>query len=161
MTLKESLQIRNSRINIPVTVSGIYSHSKTSKCMVMYNLPPSKGTMTRILTLQIPKNRQYNTSLQSVQLNHLDYVATRLTTLVYFSFVHSWHHHNLMLGVGHCESRIWVATYRKWPYYIYHFLQERKRLLICVWYTYFFTLLSFFWIKCSNPSQHNIVTKVK
>ena len=37
MTLKESLQIRNNRLSIPVTVLGIHSHSKTSKCMIMYN----------------------------------------------------------------------------------------------------------------------------
>ena len=73
MTLKESLQIRNNKINILVTVSGIYSHSKTSKCMVMYNLPSSKGTITRTLTLQVPKNQQHDTSLQSVQPNHQDY----------------------------------------------------------------------------------------
>ena len=34
----------------------IYNHSKTSKCMVMYNLPSFNGTMTRTLTLQVPKN---------------------------------------------------------------------------------------------------------
>ena len=41
MTLEESLQIRNNRLSIPVTVSGIHSHSKTSKYMTMYNLPSS------------------------------------------------------------------------------------------------------------------------
>ena len=55
MTLKESLQIRNNRLTTPVTVSGIHSHSKTSKCMIMYNLPLSRGTMTRTLTLQVSK----------------------------------------------------------------------------------------------------------
>ena len=37
MTLKESLQIRNNRLSTPVTVSGIHSHSKTSKYIIMYN----------------------------------------------------------------------------------------------------------------------------
>ena len=37
MTLQESLQIRNNRLSIPVTVSGIHSHLKTSKYMTMYN----------------------------------------------------------------------------------------------------------------------------
>ena len=76
MTLEESLQIRNNRINISVSVSGIYRHSKTSKCMVMYNLPSSRGTMTRALTLEVPKIRQHDTSLQSVLPNHQDYVST-------------------------------------------------------------------------------------
>ena len=39
MTLEESLQIRNNRLSTPVTVLGIHSHSKTSKCMIMYNYP--------------------------------------------------------------------------------------------------------------------------
>ena len=56
VTLKEPLQIRNNRVNILATLSGIYNHSKTSKCMIMYNKPSSRGTMTRTLTLQVPKN---------------------------------------------------------------------------------------------------------
>ena len=76
MTLKESLQIRNNRLSIPVTVSGIHSHSKTSKCMIMYNLPSSRGSMTRTLTLQVTRNRQHDTSRPSVQPNHQDYVST-------------------------------------------------------------------------------------
>ena len=39
MTLEKSLQIRNNRLSTPVTVSGMHSHSKTSKCMIMYNYP--------------------------------------------------------------------------------------------------------------------------
>ena len=75
MTLKESLQIGNNRTNIPVTVSWIYNYPKASKYMVLYNLPSSRGTMTRTLTLQVPKNRQHDTSLQSVDPNHQDYVS--------------------------------------------------------------------------------------
>ena len=78
MTLKESLQIRNNRLSVPVTVSGIHSHSKTNKYMIMYNLPSSKGTMTRTLTLQVTRNRQHDTSRPSVQPNHQDYVSTDL-----------------------------------------------------------------------------------
>ena len=78
MTLKESLQIRNNRLSIPVTVSGIHSHSKTSKDMIMYNLPSSRGTMTRTLTLQVTRNRQHDTSRPSVQPIHQDYVSTYL-----------------------------------------------------------------------------------
>ena len=69
MTLEESLQIRNNRLSTPATVSGIHSHSKTSKCMIMYNLPSSRGTMTRTLTLQVTRNRQHDTSRPSVQPN--------------------------------------------------------------------------------------------
>ena len=78
MTLKESLQIKNNRLSTPVTVSGIHSHSKTSKCMIMYNLPLSRGTMTRTLTLQVIRNRQHDTSRPSVQPNHQDYVSQHL-----------------------------------------------------------------------------------
>ena len=78
MILEETLQIRNNRINIPVTVSGIHSHSKTSKCMVIHNLLLSRGTMTRTLTLQAVKNRQHDTSRQSVRPNHQDYVSSCL-----------------------------------------------------------------------------------
>ena len=56
MTFEESLQIRNNRINTPVAVSEIHNHPKKSKCVVMYNSPSSKGTMTKTLTLQVPKN---------------------------------------------------------------------------------------------------------
>ena len=66
MTLEESLQIRKNRMNIPVTVSEIYNRSKTSKYMVMYNVPSSRGTMTKTLTLQVLKNRQHDTSRQLV-----------------------------------------------------------------------------------------------
>ena len=76
MTLKESLQIRNNRLSIPVTVSGIQNHSKTSKYMIMYNLPSSRGTMTWTLTLQVTRNRQHDTSRPLVQPNHQDYVSS-------------------------------------------------------------------------------------
>ena len=80
MTLEESLQIRNNRLSIPVTVSGIHSHSKTSKYMIIYNLPSSRGTMTRTLTLQVTRNRQHDTSRPSVQPKHQDYVSRGLAT---------------------------------------------------------------------------------
>ena len=50
MTHEESLQIRNNRLSIPVTVSGIQSHSKTSKCMIMYN-DPRLGVQCMVRTL--------------------------------------------------------------------------------------------------------------
>ena len=75
ITLEETLQLKNNRISIPVTVSGAYNLSKTRNCMEMYNLPSSRGTMTRTLTLQVPKNRQHDISRQSVQPNHQDYVS--------------------------------------------------------------------------------------
>ena len=75
MTLEESLQIRNNRLSIPVTVSGIHSHSKTSKYMIMYNSPSSRGTMTRTLTLQVTRDQQHNTSRPSVHPNYQDYVS--------------------------------------------------------------------------------------
>ena len=75
MPLEETLQIKNNEISILVTVSWIYSDSKTHKCMIMYNLTSSRGTMTRILTLQVPKNRQHGTSLQLIQPNQ-DYVSS-------------------------------------------------------------------------------------
>ena len=75
MTLEESLQIRNNRLSILVTVSGIHSHSKTSKCMIMYNLPSSRGTMTQTLTLQVTRNQQHDTSRPSIQPNHQDYIS--------------------------------------------------------------------------------------
>ena len=37
MTRKASLQIRNNSLSIPVTVSGIHSHSRQYKINVMYN----------------------------------------------------------------------------------------------------------------------------
>ena len=75
MTLKKSLQIRNNKLSTSITVSGIHSHSKTSKYMIMYNLPSSRGTMTRTLTLQVTRSRQHDTSRPSVQPNHRDYVS--------------------------------------------------------------------------------------
>ena len=41
MRLEESLHIRDNRISIPVTISGIHSHSKIGDENVMYNLPMS------------------------------------------------------------------------------------------------------------------------
>ena len=38
-------------------------------------LPSSRGTMTRTLTLQVTRNRQHDTSRPSVQPNHQDYVS--------------------------------------------------------------------------------------
>ena len=35
----------------------------------------SKGTIIKELTLQVNNNRQHDTSLQSVQPNHLDYIS--------------------------------------------------------------------------------------
>ena len=39
-------------------------------------LPSSRGTMTRTLTLQVTRNRQHDTSRPSVQPNHQDYVSS-------------------------------------------------------------------------------------
>ena len=39
-------------------------------------LPSSRGTMTRTLTLQVTRNRQHDSSRPSVQPNHQDYVST-------------------------------------------------------------------------------------
>ena len=78
MQFKESLQITNNILNIPITVSGIHSHSKASKCVVVHNLPSSRGTMTKAFTLQVPKKRQHilasNQSGQTTNTtNHSDY----------------------------------------------------------------------------------------
>ena len=45
-------------------------------------LPSSRGTMTRTLTLQVIKNRQHDTSRPSVQPNHQDYVSVMLFSIV-------------------------------------------------------------------------------
>ena len=39
-------------------------------------LPSSRGTMTRTLTLQVTRNRQHDTSRPSVQTNRQDYVSS-------------------------------------------------------------------------------------
>ena len=41
-------------------------------------LPSSRGTMTRTLTLQVTRNRQHDTSRPSIQPNHQDYVSVSL-----------------------------------------------------------------------------------
>ena len=76
---KDELQIKNNTISTPVTVSGIHSHSRqctdsVNKCNVQ--LPSSRGTMIRTLTLQVTRNLQHDTSRPSVQLNHQDYVSS-------------------------------------------------------------------------------------
>ena len=53
MRLEESLQIRNNRISIPITVSGTHSHVKIDNENVMYNLPTSRGTTIKDPTLQV------------------------------------------------------------------------------------------------------------
>ena len=51
------------QICIPVTVSGIYSHSKTGKLNVNAQLLSSRGTAIEGLTLQVDNNPQHDTSL--------------------------------------------------------------------------------------------------
>ena len=76
MTLKESLQIRNNRFKYPCYNIRDTQSLKDKQMHDNVQLPSSKGTMTRTLTLQVTRNRQHDTSRPSVQPNHQDYVSS-------------------------------------------------------------------------------------
>ena len=123
MTLEESLQIRNNRLSIPVTVSGIHSHLETSKYMTMYNLISSRGTITRTLTLQVTRNRQHDTSRPSVQPNHQDYVSATSPSF-------ATHYASIATGGSRRKGQLQVTYFLQMASEGGHFTTRNKLLAI-------------------------------